>query len=50
MTNESIFYVVGLILGFTLGYATKSLRSRNKIIKIVIKPKKGSDDEQRRTD
>lgn len=49
MTNESIFYIIGLVLGFVLGYQTKSLMARNQVIKIVIKPnksKEGADDER----
>ena len=41
MTNESIFYLLGLALGFWLGYATKSLFARKQCIKVVLNASKG---------
>lgn len=31
MNNETIFYLIGLALGFTLGYAVKSLRVKQSV-------------------
>lgn len=36
MTNESIFYIIGLILGVILGYAIRVLVSKNQTVNIVI--------------
>lgn len=43
MTNETIFYVIGLILGFSLGYAVRALK--NNGIVVIVNTKKGDDDE-----
>lgn len=40
MTNESIFYILGLFLGFLVGYATRSFRANKQTIKLVIDPTK----------
>lgn len=47
MTNESIFYILGLLLGFVLGYAIRSLKARKQTVQIVIQTKDGADNEQR---
>lgn len=49
MTNESIFYVLGLILGGFLGYAIRAYKARGEYaVKVVVwRPEEGEDDEQR---
>lgn len=52
MTNESIFYIIGLILGAILGYAIRTLVSKKQTVNIVIQKteKEGADNEQRKAD
>lgn len=45
MTNETIFYVIGLILGFITGYATRALKDKGTTVIVITKER--ADDEQR---
>ena len=43
MTNESIFYIIGLILGFVLDYAVRALKDKGTTVIVITK--EGADDE-----
>ena len=48
MTNESIFYMIGLILGFALGYAVRALKKER--VTVIVNIKDGEEDERREAD
>jgi hypothetical protein len=47
MTNESIFYIIGVILGGILGYAIRAYTAREYAVKVVVWRPEGEDNEQR---
>lgn len=47
MTNESIFYIIGLVLGAVAGYLFRYLIAPTHTIKVVVQQKERADDEQR---
>lgn len=50
MTNATIFYIIGLVLGAILGYSFRRLIEPTHTIMVVVKSKENADDEQREAD
>ena len=50
MTNETIFYIIGLVLGLILGYAARCLIESKQTIKIALVQKENAENERREAD
>lgn len=50
MTNESIFYIIGLVLGAVAGYLFRYLIAPTNTIMVVVRQKERADNEQREAD
>lgn len=50
MTNESIFYIIGVVLGAILGYCVRVLIEPKHSINIVLSSKENADNEHREAD
>ena len=50
MTNQSIFYIIGLVLGALFGYLVRVLIEPMPQIRVVVIPKEGASNEQREAD
>lgn len=46
MTNESIFYIIGLVLGAIFGYLVRVFIEPTPQIRVVVIPKEGTDNEK----
>lgn len=46
MTNEFIFYIIGLVLGAVSGYLFRYLIAPTHTIKVVVKSKENAEDER----
>ena len=47
MTNETIFYLIGLALGIALGYSFRCLIAPKHTVKVLVIQKENAENEQR---